>query len=382
MSLIFKRTGCLLLCNSLLREFFYCEKLKQIKTIFEEDGSMVGKKRFLVIGIILMMVVMVWGCTPAGEKKDEQESGQEIKEEEIIQVGISQLAEHPALDASREGFIEGLATEGFIDGENITIDFQNAQGDFPTAQLIAQNFLSQEMDMIFAIATPAAQAAFNTTKDIPILVTAVTDPVEAGLAESWEVSNTNVTGTSDMTPMKEQFSLLQELVPEAQKIGVLYNTSEENSEIQIRKMKEIAEKLNLEVVPSGITNTNEIPQALDALIGNIDVLYIPTDNLVAASMPLIVDKTNEKGIPVIGSERAHVEAGALATEGISYYELGFQTALMAVDIINGKQPSELPISTMKEYELVINEDSAKLLKIEISDHLKEKAKMIKGGVGS
>lgn len=343
---------------------------------------MVGKRRLLVV-LVLLMTVVLWGCTSGeevGSKKEVNEQGTQI--EGIVKIGISQLAEHPALDSSREGFIDGLASKGFVEGDNISIDFQNAQGEIPTTQLIAQNLVSQEVDLIFAIATPAAQSAFNITKEIPILITAVTDPVDAGLADSWESSNTNVTGTSDATPIKEQFELLQELAPKASKVGIIYNTSEVNSEIQIEKANEVAGELGLEIITSGVTNANEIPQALDALIEKIDVLYIPTDNLVAASMPLIVNKTNEKNIPVIGAERAHVEAGALATEGIDYYELGFQTALMAVEIIHGKEPTEIPVSTMEEYKLIINEDSAQTLKINIPEKLMEKGELIKGGADS
>ncbi len=343
---------------------------------------MVGKRRLLAIVIMLLMAVVLWGCSSGEEASNDEGNKKVVQDDEIFKIGISQLAEHPALDGSREGFIDGLASKGFIDGDNISIDFQNAQGDIPTTQLIAQNLVSQEMDMIFAIATPAAQSAFNTTKEIPILITAVTDPVEAGLADSWESSNTNVTGTSDATPVKEQFALLQELVPKASKVGIIYNTSEVNSEIQVEKATEVAEELGIEIISSGVTNANEIPQALDALVEKVDVLYIPTDNLVASSMPLIVNKTNEKNIPVIGAERAHVEAGALATEGIDYYELGFQTGLMAVEIINGKEPTELPVSTMEEYKLIINEDSAQILKINIPESLKEKGELIKGGTAS
>ena len=222
----------------------------------------------------------------------------------------------------------------------------------------------------------------NITKEIPILITAVTDPVEAGLAEAWEASNTNVTGTSDMTPIKEQLTLLKELLPEASKVGILYNTSEINSEIQVEQAKEQGEGMGLEIITTGVTNANEIPQALNALLDQVEVLYLPTDNLVASSLPLIINETDQKGIPVIGSEKAHIEGGALATEGIDYYELGFQTALMAVDVINGKQPGDLPISTLEKTQLVINRDSAESLGIDIPKSLLERGEIIQGGSNS
>ncbi|HHT51247.1 MAG TPA: ABC transporter substrate-binding protein [Eubacteriaceae bacterium] len=340
---------------------------------------MVGRKKILAMMIIISMAIVFFGCSP---QESSSEGNNDLTDGEIFKIGISQLAEHAALDDARIGFIDGLEDEGFIEGENIIVDYQNAQGEIPTTQLIAQNLVSQKVDLIFAITTPAAQSAFNVTKDIPILFTAVTDPVEAGIAESWESSNTNATGTSDATPIEEQFALLLELVPEAKKVGIIYNTSEVNSEIQIKGIQDIAEKFKLEIVVSGVTNANEIPQALDALVGKIDVLYTPTDNLIASSMPLIVNKTSEKNIPVVGAESAHVENGALATDGISYYDLGFQTAKMAVEVLRGKKPAEIPISTMEEYELLINEDSAKKLNITIPESLKNRGKFIKGGANS
>ncbi len=340
---------------------------------------MVGRKSIFLAVIILVMAMTFWGCGP---KEISNGDSNDLEGEKVFKIGISQLAEHAALDEAREGFIDGLALEGFKEGDNISIDIQNAQGEIPTSQLIAQNLVSQKVDLIFAIATPAAQSAFNATKDIPIVFTAVTDPVEAGLAESWKSSNTNVTGTSDAIPIREQFALMLELAPEASKVGVLFNTSEVNSEVQIKGIKDIAEEFNLEIVESGVTNANEIPQALDAIIGKIDILYTPTDNLIASSMPIIVNKTSNKNIPVIGAEGAHVKAGALATDGISYYELGLQSAKMAVEVLRGKKPAELPIYTMEEYELLINEDSARKLSIPIPDSLRNRGKLITGGANS
>lgn len=350
--------------------FFIAYKLL---TKNKEDGSMVAKKRRIGIVLLLMVSLVLWGCSSGNDSEASAGEGK------VFKIGIDQLVEHPALDSAREGFIAGLESKGFKDGEKVTIDFENAQGDIPTTQLIAQNFLSNKVDMIFAIATPAAQSAFNATKEVPILFTAVTDPVDAGLAESWESSNNNVTGTSDVAPIEEQFPLLKKLVPGAKKVGTLYNTSEVNSELQIEKAKELASELDLELITSGVSNSNELPQAIDALIDKIDVLYVPTDNLIASSMALIVDKCNGKDIPVIGAERAHVEAGALATIGINYYDLGFQTGLMAAEVLEGKEPKDIPIATLEKTELVINEDSAKTLNIEIPEDLKEEAELIKGG---
>ncbi len=334
---------------------------------------MVAKKLLLCATCTLFLgTSFLTGCSSNNSKS-------ENKSNKVVNIGISQLVEHPALDASRKGFIAALSSKGFKDGDKIKIDFQNAQGDIPTAQTIASNFVSNKKDLILAIATPSAQAAYNSTKDIPILITAVTDPVKSGLVKSMDKPGTNVTGTSDASPIDKQFELVKKLVPNCKKIGILYNTSEANSEFQVKMAKDQASKMNLEIVAVGITSSNDISQALSSLLSKVDVLYTPTDNLVASSMSIISSKCIEKKIPLIGSEKAHVEAGALATEGIDFYKLGFQTGLMAVDIINGKKPNDIPVQTLKETTLSINEDTAKKLGITIPDDLKSKAEMVKGG---
>lgn len=338
---------------------------------------MVGKKSF-VKKILFFMVGLSFMVGLVGCTDNQASSSNKTEKEKVIKIGITQIVEHPALDAARKGFIDGLASKGFKDGEQIEIDFQNAQGDMPTAQTIAQNFVSQKKDMILAIATPTAQAAFNATKEIPILITAVTDPKEAGLVKSWDSSETNVTGTSDMAPISKQFELLKKLIPNARKVGILYNTSETNSEIQINHAKEKAKAFGLEIITTGITSVNDVPQSLNNLLGKIDVLYTPTDNLVASAMPLIAAESMKKNIPIIGAERAHVENGALATEGIDYYKLGFQTGLVAVDIINGKTPAAIPVTTLENTELVINIDAAKRLNIDLPQDLKTQAELFGG----
>jgi putative tryptophan/tyrosine transport system substrate-binding protein len=341
---------------------------------------MVAKTNFKSLGLVLILIIsLLTGCGKSTTSSEVQNSSNSPEEKKIVKVGITQIVEHPALDAARKGFLDALAANGFKDGENLEIDFQNAQGDMPTAQTIAQNFASSKKDMILAIATPTAQAAFNATKEIPILITAVTDPVQAGLAQSLEKSGTNVTGTSDAAPMEKQFELLKKLAPKAKNIGILYNTSEANSEVQVEQAKKAATKFGFEIVTSGVTNVNEISQSLDSLLKKIDVLYTPTDNVVASSISLIATKCNEKNIPIIAAEKGMVEGGALATEGIDYYKLGLQTGNMAVEILKGKTPQELPLSTLEDTELVINEDTAKKLNITIPEDLKSKATFVQGG---
>lgn len=336
---------------------------------------MVGKKLSILMTIILTISILS-GCGKSQTTTSSNSKGNN----KVISIGITQIIEHSALDSARKGFIDALKSKGFEDGKNIKIDYQNAQGDMPTAQTIAQNFVSAKVDMILAIATPTAQAAYNATKEIPILITAVTDPVEAGLAKSLEKSETNVTGTSDDLPIAKQFELLKKLLPNSKKVGILYNTSEKNSEIQIENAKKSAPDFGLEILTAGITNTNEITQSLDSLLSQVDVIYVPTDNMVAAAIPLITSQAFKKNIAVIGSERGQVEGGALATNGIDYYKLGFQTGLMAVDVLNGKSTKDIPITTLQEMQMVVNTDAAKKLNITIPEEISSKAELITGGV--
>ncbi|WP_105619948.1 ABC transporter substrate-binding protein [Vallitalea okinawensis] len=321
---------------------------------------MVGKKISLLLSLILIVSTIV-GCTSGND---------------TYTIGVTQIVEHPALDSSREGFMQALADNGYVEGENIVVDYKNAQGDINTANTIANGFVSDSVDMIFAIATPTAQAAYNATKDIPILITAVTDPVTAGLAQSMEQSGTNVTGTSDMTPIDKQFELLVQLVPEAKKVGIVYNTGESNSEIQVAMAEEEASKLGLELVKKGVTDVNEVAQALESFVNDIDVLYVPTDNMIVSAMPLITARTLEASVPVIGSEEGQVEQGAIATEGINYYELGYQTGVMAVKVIKGEEPGNISLETLENTELVINKTSVDQLGMTIPAELVQDAKTL------
>ena len=331
---------------------------------------MVAKKLVLLSSILVSMSLFS-ACS--------NENGSSVPQENTVNIGISQIASHPALDLAREGFIEALNSKGFKEGENLSLEIQNAEGDIATSQMISSGFISNSKDLIFAIGTPAAQSAFNSTQDIPIIATAVTDAVEAGLVKSKEKSGTNVAGTSDAVPIDKQLKLIQEIVKDVKTIGVLYNTSEVNSEIQINNLKELAKKDNIEVITKGITSVNDISQGLDSILDDIDVLYTPADNMIASSMSIISSKAVEKGVPVVGAEEAHVNGGALITEGINYKTLGFEAGLMAIEVLEGKDIKGLSIKTLEETELVINEDTQKNLSININEDIMKRAKLIKGG---
>jgi putative tryptophan/tyrosine transport system substrate-binding protein len=294
-----------------------------------------------------------------------------------VKVGIVQLVEHNALDAANKGFVDGLAAKGYKEGENIEFDRQNAQADQSNLQNIAQRFVNDKVNLICAIATPAAQTVANATKDIPIVATAVTDYEQARLVASNDAPKGNVTGTTDMNPVKEQIDLLLKLVPNTKTIGTVYCSSEVNSETQVKIMKAYAESKGLTVVESTVSTVNDIQQAAQSLVGKVDAIYEPTDNIIASAMPTLVAITNPAKIPVICGEPNMVKAGGLATFGVDYYKLGFQTGEMAAEILSGKAaPATMPIQSLKEMKLTINETNAALLGITIPEDMKTDAEIV------
>lgn len=332
---------------------------------------MVGKKKIALLLCGLLGASLLVGC--GGETENEKET---VKKK----VGIIQLIQHDALDQANKGFIDGLAEKGYKDGENIEIEQQNASGKQDTAQQIAGQFVSSKKDLIFAIATPTAQACYNATKDIPIVFSAVTNPVNDGLAKDWKSSGCNTTGTSDMANIDEQLALLKEVLPNAKTLGVVYTTSETNSVNQVNELELLAPKYNLKIKKIGVANINEINQVLSNSMGDIDVLYAPTDNNVAASYELVAQIALKANKPVIGAEPAVVEKGGLLSKGIDYYELGKIAGYKAAEILDGKNPQDIEIETMKELAITVNTDVAKKLGITIPQNILDSAKKVTGGV--
>lgn len=287
-----------------------------------------------------------------------------------LKVGIIQYVEHSALDSAYDGFVDGLADAGYVDGEKIKIDYHNAQGEQINCVTIAEKLVNDRSDLILAIATPAAQAVANLTKKIPILVTTVTDPASAKLVKSNDAPGTNVSGTSDLTPCAAQIGLLKELVPSAKKVGMLYCSSEQNSYFQIELAKRACDELGLEYIDGTVSNSNEIQQVVQSLCGKVDAIYTPTDNMIAAGMATVAQVAVENKIPVICGEEGMVRAGGLATYGINYYELGRQTAAMAVEILrDGRKPAEMPIQYQEQFDLCVNERTAEALGIAVPENL-------------
>ena len=345
---------------------------------------MVGKKKLALIlsGLLVMTGLMSCSSNNSSEKGENATKASESINEDgkTYTIGINQLVQHDALDASREGFIEGLKEKGFEEGKNLKINYQNAQGDMAIAKTISDQFVTSNVDLIFAIATSSLQASYNSTKDIPIVFTAVTDPIDAGVAKSWESSGTNVTGTSDMVSMEKQLELLTKLVPDIKTIGVIYNSSEANSLAQVQELKKEAEKKNIKVKEISVTTVNEINQNLTAALGEIDALYAPTDNTVASAYDLVGNLCINKNIPILCGEEAGVSKGGLCSIGIDYFKLGKEAGYKAAEILNGKAPIDIEISTLSDMSITINTDVVEKLNITVPDDINSKATKVTGGV--
>lgn len=295
----------------------------------------------------------------------------------IFKIGVLQLVTHDALDAAYEGFVDGLEEAGLVKDKDFSIDFQNAQGEKSNCQTIAAKFVNDKVDLVLAIATPAAQAMANETSQIPILVTAVTDPADSKLVKSNEKSGTNVAGTSDLTPVREQMELLTEILPDAKSVAVLYNSSESNSVFQVNLAKEAAEELGLTIIDASVSQSSEIQSVVESVVGKAQAIYSPTDNMIASGMATVSMIAQEANIPVIVGEEGMLKNGGLATYGINYYDLGKLTSTQAVDMIkNNGKPADMPILYLTDFELLINKNIADSLGITIPEELLERATLI------
>lgn len=323
--------------------------------------------KWLAAMALAAMVVGAAGCGSSTQ------SGS--KDKKSYKVGVIQLVQHPALDAANKGFIDGLKSKGFEEGKNVTFDQQNAQGDQSNLQTIAQRFVSNKDDLVCAIATPAVQTMANATKEIPIVGTAVTDYKVAKLVKDNSKPGTNVTGTTDMNPVEAQIDLLVKIMPKAKTVGFIYNSSEVNSQLQIDLAKKVAAARGLATVEATVSSVNDIQQAAQSLMGKVDALYIPTDNVMASAMPNLIKITDEAKIPVFCGESGMLKAGGVATLGIDYYKLGLQTGEMAADILSGKaKPQDMAIQSQKTFTVTLNEEAIKKLGLTIPDDIRKEAK--------
>lgn len=321
------------------------------------------RKLGLTLGTGLLLAACGNGATENnGDTTASSTGGNDTKES--LSIGILQLMDHESLNASRKGFVDVLEEAGYAEGENLTIDYQNAQGDQANLQTMSER-LSGNNDLILAIATPAAQSLANIEKDIPILFTAVTDPVDAGLVESLDAPGANITGTTDAGPIAEQVELLLSVAPEAENIGIIYNSSEPNSVIQAEQAGSILEVKGKNVITKTVSSTNDVQQVMESLAQDVEGIYIPTDNTLASTMATVAQVAINYSLPVVAASTEQVLAGGLATYGINYYELGRQTGEMALEILeNGADPSSLSVESSQKLELVVNEEMAEALGID------------------
>lgn len=317
-----------------------------------------------------MAITAMAGTTGCGKKANAADG-----EKKVYTIGISQFAEHGSLDNCREGFLQGLKEEGLEEGKNLKIDYKNAAADMGTAGQIADAFVSEKADLICAVATPSAQSSYRAamSKKIPVIYTACTDPVAAELAKKDETPVGEVTGT-DKLPVEAQLQMIRAMLPQAQTIGIMYTTSEVNSISAIREYEQLAGKYGFTIETSGITTTADVSLAADKLLEKADCLTNLTDNTVVNSLPTILQKANDKKIPVFGSEIEQVKTGCLAAEGIEYVSLGKQTGKMAAKVLKGEmKASEIKFETISESSFYLNTAVADKLGIAVSDKEKERA---------
>ncbi len=314
------------------------------------------KKKILtaMMTIMAMSAAILGGCGDSGK--------------DVYTIGISQFAVHGSLDNCREGFLAGLAEEGFVEGENLKVDYVNAQADTGTSAMTADNFVTKKVDLICAIATPAAMTAYNSTMDtdIPVIYTAVSDPVEAGLANADGTPVGNITGTSDALAVDAQLQMIREILPDAKKIGIIYTTSEANSISTVAAYEEAAGNYGFEIVTTGVTSLSEVPLAAADMVKKVDCITNLTDNTVVTALQSVLEEAGKANIPVFGSEVEQVKAGCVASMGLEYFELGRQTGKMAAMVLRGEaKASEMEYEIITEPSLYVNYAAAEKLGLEL-----------------
>jgi putative tryptophan/tyrosine transport system substrate-binding protein len=322
------------------------------------------KKKSLLLVVISMMLGMLF---LAGCGSDTSSGGEDGEKQYVI--GVTQIVEHPSLDAAFEGFKKALAENGLEEGKNVKFDVQIAQGDPTNSQTIAKNFVGDGVDLIFANSTPSAQHALNATKEIPIVFTSVTDPVGAELVKSFEEPGENITGTTDTHPeaISKTISFITDEM-KAKNIGVIYNSGEQNSVVQAEEVKKLVEEKGAKVVEASVSTSADVKQAAESLVGRVDAIYIPTDNTVVSALESVISVANDKDIPLFVGELDSMKKGAIAASGFSYEDLGYETGLMAAKILKGeKKTSEINVEYPKNFKLMINKQAAEEQGVEVQD---------------
>ncbi|MBI42093.1 ABC transporter substrate-binding protein [uncultured Marinobacter sp.] len=299
-----------------------------------------------------------------------------VQAQDAKTVAITQIVEHPALDAVYQGIKDQLAEQGYKEGENLTILHESAQGNAAIASQIARKFVGENPDVIVAIATPSAQTVAAATKNIPVVFSAVTDPVGAKLVRSLEAPGGNITGVSDMLPIEKHIDLLQRVMPEAKRIGTVYNPGEANAVSLVNLLDERLAARGLTLVKAAATKTSEVLGAARSLVGDVDAIYLTTDNTVISAAEAVISVGERAKIPVFAADTATVERGAVAALGFNYYEHGRQTGQMVYRILQGAGTADMPVETMDTLDLFVNPDAAERMGITLSDDLIRDAKEV------
>lgn len=307
--------------------------------------------------------------TSCGEKAQNNENN--VSDDKIYKVGITQFADHPSLDNCREGFIEGMKNSGFVEGENVEFEFKSAQSDMTMTTQIAQNFANNKKDLVCGIATPSAQSLYSVcaSAKIPVIFNAISDPIEAKLAVSETENMSGVTGISDRLPVKEQLEMIRKILPEAKTIGIMYTVGEANSVSTIKRYKELAPDYGFEIIDKGVSKQAEVTQAADYLLTQVDCISNMTDNTVVSALGVIIEKANAKNIPVFGSEEEQVRNGCVACSGIDYFKLGEQAGAMAARVLNGEDIDTINFETINESSVFVSDETAAKLGITIPETL-------------
>ncbi|MBQ6896474.1 MAG: ABC transporter substrate-binding protein [Oscillospiraceae bacterium] len=317
-------------------------------------------KKLTALLLTMAMAISMTACSSAPAPSEAE------PEAEVVKIGILQQLEHGSLDSARQGFIDALADGGYVDGENLEIDYQNAQGDPSNLSTMSERFVNNESDMVLAIATGAAQSIASKTTEIPVLFTAVTDPVDAGLVNSNENPGGNISGTNDMNPIEAQIDLITEIYPDTQTIGIVYCSGEDNSILQASIAKAHIESKGLKWVEGTVTNSNDVQQVTQSIVEKCDAIYIPTDNAYASAMAVVAGVVMESKTPVVAGAIDMVADGGLMTLGLNYYNLGYQTGEMALRILDkGADISAMPVESLVKYDYYINAEMAQALELEV-----------------
>lgn len=331
-----------------------------------------------IIGSIIALAVVLIGVF-AYQMGSRQTGTATDNKEELKTVGILQFISHPSLDQIKDGVIKGLKDEGYEDGKNIKIEFLNGQGDQSKLNSMSQQLLEKNSDVLIGVATPAAKALANATSDTPIIMSAISDPIGAGLVTDLEKPGGNITGVNNLTPVDQQLDMAMEMFPEAKTVGMIYSSSEENSKSQIDRAEKRATKDGLTVKKYAISSSNDIAQITQQACQETDYLYIPQDNTIASAFQTMINESDKAKKPVFVSVDNMVKEGGIATVGQNQFELGVESGKMAADVLSGKsKPASTPVNVIDYGDMIINEDKAKELGITIPEKIKEKAEVVKG----